>query len=76
VKVTLFVMKENLVCSNYYEMGVQKVWAKNITGKGVTIAIIDVGINIDLKYLKQNIVSRYFFNTFSTSKALGIKYMN
>ncbi|XP_060577442.1 neuroendocrine convertase 2-like [Ruditapes philippinarum] len=36
-------------------MGVQKVWAKNITGKGVKIAIIGAGINTDLKDLKRNI---------------------
>ncbi|XP_053389513.1 uncharacterized protein LOC128552491 [Mercenaria mercenaria] len=45
----------NLVCSKYYGMSVTKVWERNITGKGVTIAVNDVGINTDLIDLEKNI---------------------
>ncbi|XP_053390866.1 proprotein convertase subtilisin/kexin type 6-like [Mercenaria mercenaria] len=48
-------VEASVVCSNDYGMGVTKVWKRNITGKGVTIAVNDVGINTDLIDLEPNI---------------------
>lgn len=41
----------------YYGMSVEDAWALGLTGKGVKIAVNDVGINVNLLDLKNTIVS-------------------
>lgn len=47
-----------LVCSPFYEEGegIDAAWELGFTGKGVTIAIIDVGVDVDHLELRANIV--------------------
>lgn len=51
-----FFGQPNLVCDKYYGMGVPGAWSLGYTGRGVTIAVTDVGVNTDLEDLKDNIV--------------------
>ncbi|XP_053380574.1 proprotein convertase subtilisin/kexin type 4-like [Mercenaria mercenaria] len=57
-----------LECGNYYGMGVPDVWSLGYTGKGVVIAVTDVGIHTDLIDLRNNINSDLCYNFIDDSK--------
>lgn len=42
-------------CWPYYEMGVEDVWGQGITGKGVSVAVVDNGVNSEHPDLKKNL---------------------
>ena len=50
-------LKYNLVCVKYYGMGIEDAWSLGYSGKGVKVAVTDIGINTDLEDLEHNIVS-------------------
>lgn len=43
------------VSEKYYGMNIEDVWRRGYTGKGITIAVADVGINANLLDLKKNV---------------------
>ncbi|XP_053392501.1 uncharacterized protein LOC123563904 isoform X2 [Mercenaria mercenaria] len=60
-------VEPKLVCEKYYGMGIENAWLRGYTGKGVVVAVTDVGINTDLKDLEQNVDDKLCFNFMSNS---------
>lgn len=62
-------MQANVEYENNYGMGVPEAWSMGYSGRGVTIAITDVGVNTDLEDLKHNIVRPFLcLNMSATGK--------
>lgn len=64
----------NLICSNYYGMGIEKVWNDGYTGKDIRIAVTDVGINTDLLDLSASIDKNLSYNYFTNSRDITPEY--
>ncbi|XP_053392498.1 extracellular subtilisin-like protease isoform X2 [Mercenaria mercenaria] len=60
--------KPNQVCDKYYGMGIENAWSRGFTGKGVVVAVTDVGINTNLDDLEPNIEDELSFNFMKNTK--------
>ncbi|XP_053380568.1 neuroendocrine convertase 2-like isoform X1 [Mercenaria mercenaria] len=61
---------------NYYGMGVRRAWLLGYTGKGVTVAVTDVGIHTGLVDLKNNIEDAFCYNFINDSKNITPEFFH
>ncbi|XP_053391077.1 furin-1-like [Mercenaria mercenaria] len=67
-------LKPILVCEKYYGMGIENAWSRGYTGKGVVVAVTDVGINAKLKDLEPNVDDELCFNFINNSTNVTPEY--
>ena len=77
-KSAAFPLKDILVCSPYYGMGIMAAWGLGYRGEGVTIGVVDTGVEVSHIDLAPNIVSdrqnscKRLFLTLLTKKIIDL----
>ncbi|KAL3888419.1 hypothetical protein ACJMK2_000786 [Sinanodonta woodiana] len=56
--------KEKEVCNQYYAMEIEDAWTMSYEGNNVTVAIVDIGVELTHKDLNKNIDLRLSYNYF------------
>lgn len=71
VQAQVFANKEAETQTKYLSaIGAPQAWARGITGKGVTIGIVDNGFDVNHSDIKNNVIS--FANTSAMKQAIGV----
>ena len=57
IELNIILLQHLLVCSPYYGMDIMTAWGLGYRGEGVTIGVVDTGIEVSHIDLAPNIVS-------------------